>query len=511
MNTMKVKNGNITKMLVIMSILLVLGTCMAGTRENTISGVQDTTSYEPEFVPTRVTPSGPNDFVSTWNTANAGASGANEVRLPLYSGGTYNFTADWGDGTNDTITAWNAAAVTHAYASAGTYTITINGTIHGWCFNNGGDRLKIIEISQWGDLRLGNSGGYFYGCNNLVLSATDAPDLIGTMFLTSAFRGCTSLGSSGNMSAWDVSGVTRMDGMFYQATSFDQAIGGWDVSAVTDMQYMFHGASAFNRDIGGWNVSGVTDMRYMFYQASSFNQSIGGWDVSGVTNMQYMFHGASAFNRDISGWDVSNVMAMDSMFLSVTLSTANYDALLLGWSQLSLQASVNFHGGNSQYSHDAIAARAVLTTTFGWTITDGGPAFPAAPVLTIETSSPTISTTIELTWTSSPTASEYIVYRHSSAITVVNLGDATVVNTTAGTAFNDTVPGIGTYWYAVVATNPYGSSEPSNSMSIVVEESHGDPGIDGSPVPIIAAASFAGIAWIAHRKRAKHVRTSIGA
>jgi len=64
---------------------------------------------------------------------------------------------------------------------------------------------------------------------------------------------------------------------------------------------------------------------------------------------------------------------MASMFYGVTLSTSNYDSLLLGWSQLTLQDSVSFDGGNSQYSAGAAAtARQSIIDNFNWVITDGG-------------------------------------------------------------------------------------------------------------------------------------------
>ncbi|NDC25650.1 MAG: BspA family leucine-rich repeat surface protein, partial [Proteobacteria bacterium] len=69
-----------------------------------------------------VTPQGA--FVSTWNTNNTstGSSASNQITLPLESTGTYNFTVDWGDGTQNTITSGTDANRTHTYATAGTYT-----------------------------------------------------------------------------------------------------------------------------------------------------------------------------------------------------------------------------------------------------------------------------------------------------------------------------------------------------------------------------------------------------
>jgi surface protein len=116
-----------------------------------------------------------------------------------------------------------------------------------------------------------------------------------------------------DISTWDVSSVTNMAYMFYEARSFDQDISAWDVSSVTDMYRMFVDAGFFNQDIGDWDVSSVTNMSNMFYGAYSFNQDIGDWDVSNVTSMAFMFRDGS-FNQDIGDWDVSSVTSMFQMF-----------------------------------------------------------------------------------------------------------------------------------------------------------------------------------------------------
>jgi hypothetical protein len=78
-----------------------------------------------------------------------------DIMVPIktsgeWSGGTYNFLVNWGDGSVDTITAWNAAAATHTYSVAGTYTIALVGVYSQLQFNNTGDKLKITDVTQMG-------------------------------------------------------------------------------------------------------------------------------------------------------------------------------------------------------------------------------------------------------------------------------------------------------------------------------------------------------------------------
>ena len=64
---------------------------------------------------------------------------------------------------------------------------------------------------------------------------------------------------------------------------------------------MFLSASSFNGDISEWDVSGVTTMVGMYSQTISFNSDISKWDVSSVENMQTMFDGATAFTQQLCG------------------------------------------------------------------------------------------------------------------------------------------------------------------------------------------------------------------
>ena len=117
----------------------------------------------------------------------------------------------------------------------------------------------------------------------------------------------------GDISNWNVSNVTNMQGMFddckYSGNNGD--ISDWDVSNVTNLSEMFYD-SKFNGDISNWDVSNVTDMHSTF-AFSKFNGDISNWDVSNVTDMHSMFFGSN-FNGDTSNWDVSNVIDMRTIF-----------------------------------------------------------------------------------------------------------------------------------------------------------------------------------------------------
>lgn len=142
------------------------------------------------IIPTGILKSKVNtDFTFTINTA---LGTGDSFQLPLPSGETYNFVVNWGDGNSDTIIVYNQTETLHSYSSGGTYQISISGKCGGWSFNNGGDRLKITSVDQWGDVGFDYLVGGFYGCSNLSSISNDALNYSGTD-LSNLFRLCTSL------------------------------------------------------------------------------------------------------------------------------------------------------------------------------------------------------------------------------------------------------------------------------------------------------------------------------
>jgi surface protein len=186
-------------------------------------------------------------------------------------------------------------------------------------FNNGGDKLKITDIKQWGTIVWSSFKQAFFGCKNMLVTATDVPNL---------------------------SQVTSMRTMFYLSEIPSIDVSNWDLSSVTDIGFMLSRTNA-NPDVSNWDVSNISGMFQLFYD--SFNA-----------------------NPDCRNWDVSNVTRMTEMFNGTNLSVENLTACYENWSQLNLQQNVSFGAGATKYNTSGQAGRDILVNTYNWTITDGG-------------------------------------------------------------------------------------------------------------------------------------------
>tara|TARA_R110002153_G_scaffold249183_1_gene405468 strand:- start:734 stop:1708 length:975 start_codon:yes stop_codon:yes gene_type:complete len=289
-------------------------------------------------------------FITTWTT-----TADNETITIPTTGIGYNYTVTTSDGQTFTNTTGDQIIT---FATAGDYDVSISGVFPRIYFNDAGDKTKLIDIKQWGDIAWTNFTNSFKGCSNLVGTYTDAPDLSGITTLNNAFRDCS---------------------------VFTGKVSNWDVSNVTTMTSVFRGASLFNSDLTGWDVSNNTRLNSSFQGALSFNQPIGSWDVGNVTTFQLTF-GTTNFDQDLSSWNIVKGVSFSSFKVSgVGFSTTNYDAILVGWvatldayvaagNTYSLTPTASFGGSKYTSGGAAADARAKLGATYGWSLTDGGPA-----------------------------------------------------------------------------------------------------------------------------------------
>lgn len=344
----------------------------------------------------------------------------------------YSFRIDWGDGSYDIVTCgvgvapviatyvWVTGAVTtvgtyvptgffaavpyvlHTYPTAGTYTVTITptnsaGLLSPICITDprqtadrGSDALKVISLKRWGNVGFTKFTNAFQGCSNLLITATD--------FATANLSACTHFGSAFERTAipsfpsFSLPSATNINFMFFQAfnlvnapvfvltpgcqmnSTFRQCTSlvtfpAIDLSGVTKLQNVCDGCSALVNGPTG-PASAADNFARSFASCPLLKSSFAALAPAAMT-------GASDFalNSDLNDPD------------SATNRT-NYNALLVAWTGwsagapgpagLALQAGVTIHFGTSKYDTadvDAVAARAWLIGTKGWTITDGG-AFP---------------------------------------------------------------------------------------------------------------------------------------
>jgi hypothetical protein len=184
--------------------------------------------------------------------------------LPLPSGASYDFYWNPGDGSTDRhVTAYNDLNASYTYPGGhGTYTVKVgveDGDIcGGWSFNNGGDKLKITSIIQWGQLSLTNLTSGFRGCTNLG-NVADLTGYSGTN-LTNLFFGCTNL----NINNTFFSNVTT-------PTSIQYAFGNSGITVFPYLNTLMNLGIVYGAFVNCLGLNGATIPENYFYYNSNVN------------------------------------------------------------------------------------------------------------------------------------------------------------------------------------------------------------------------------------------------
>jgi surface protein len=201
------------------------------------------------------------DFITRWDLSIPG-SNPNSLTFGVATTGTVNYT--W-----ETIPAGTTGSGTFSGTTATIASLPAGAMIRlsidtnnckQFRMNNGADKDRLLDVENWGTASWTSMNYAFQGCQNLNITAIDIPDLSLVTDMNSMFNVCTNLNGPSNINTWNTSNVTNMGYMFYQAYSFNQAIGIWNTNNVTDMNGMFFYAYSFNQAIGTWNTSSVINM-----------------------------------------------------------------------------------------------------------------------------------------------------------------------------------------------------------------------------------------------------------
>ena len=185
------------------------------------------------------------DFVMTWRTTSPNET----ITIPTLPDGIYNYEVDWdGDGVFENMIFDGNAS--HTYPEPGIHTVRIKGMFPRIYFHNdlevSDQKDKILSVEQWGTNEWASMNDAFWGCSNLEINATDAPNL---------------------------SNATDLSGMFAEAYKVNSPLSHWDVSTIENMRSMFFNAFTFNQSLASWNVSNVNDMTGMLFFLSVENYS----------------------------------------------------------------------------------------------------------------------------------------------------------------------------------------------------------------------------------------------
>jgi len=209
----------------------------------------------------------------------------NEI-VSFYLGNATNITIDWGDGSrtgpilNDQIVEYQHNYSTGVY-TPGECTITISGTSLG-SFSASQGIQYLTSVDTFGDLEITSLAGAFQNASSNFSVPSTLPTTVTDM--SDMFTNATLFNQ--DLSTWNVSNVTNMISMFEYAESFnngDQPLA-WINNATAssvNMGYMFYGATAFNQDLSTWDVSNVTDMEGMFIGSGlvtdNFDNMLNAW------------------------------------------------------------------------------------------------------------------------------------------------------------------------------------------------------------------------------------------
>lgn len=261
-------------------------------------------------------------------------------------GTTNNFAIDWGDGTVESVNT--AGSKTHAYASAGTYTVMMAGIVEDFSHSyTAGAFLRTVEQFDGALTYNGTAADAFRNCGLYAINADDAPIFGGTaasieygLYNNLDFNTFNATGQA----LWAPPSA-RMS-LFSFCGTFNQPLNGVFLTGATDLSNAFAMCGAYNN--GGVDMDSIvvstgcmttgmftnctafnvkpptfTDISIsassMFFGCTLFNQPLTGWALNAsVTSQSRMFGDASAFNQDVSHILGSGTLTVSYMFRLAT-------------------------------------------------------------------------------------------------------------------------------------------------------------------------------------------------
>lgn len=123
-----------------------------------------------------------------------------------------------------------------------------------------------------------------------------------------------------DLTDFNMSEVTSIEGMFTSAVIGDLNLSGVNTSKVENMEQMFAYGKINRININGIDTSKVKNMEETFYDLQTNDLDLSGLDTSSVTNMKKTFAHMIANKINLSNFNTSNVKSMHKMFEATRLT-----------------------------------------------------------------------------------------------------------------------------------------------------------------------------------------------
>jgi hypothetical protein len=289
-------------------------------------------------------------FIMQVKTDNAGTSLTDQFTIPLGSApAVYNFVWKTSDGTSGSHSSNSDLTLTFP-SGAGTYLIYIYGEFPRIVFDNGGDRQKLIDVTQWGNIQWWNFNDAFFGCVNCAWSVTDIPDIRLVTNWTNAFRD-TPFNQS-NFSQWpfDKTKALNWTGLFQTSNTNILMPSGLKISNLLN---------TFRSNTGMTTANAAPVESY---------------DMTSLTNAQSAYRFCN-IDPDISAWQIPLLANCDNMFTSGSFTTPNFSSFLISAAAQAtttgIQNNVAFNAGPASWTVGAAdTAKTLLEgAPYLWTFT----------------------------------------------------------------------------------------------------------------------------------------------
>jgi hypothetical protein len=287
-------------------------------------------------------------FIFTVKTDNAGTSASNQFTIPTSTSGiTQAFLYDIETSDGQTITG-NTGNTTITFPTAGEYDVKISGSFPYMFFADGGDKLKLLDIKNFGIYALGSTSqiSAFWGCSNMDISATDIGHFENVTQISSGFNGawrsCTSLTS---FPLINTSSCTNFKGAWL------------DCSSLTSFPLL--------------DTSSGTDFNNAFALCSSL-ESFPLLDFSNGTDFKGSWSGCSSLTSfPDNAFDNNIATNYTNAFLNTNLTTQSIDDILVSLDTCGVSNGTFTQSGGQAPSATGEAAIDSLVGK-GWTITVTG-------------------------------------------------------------------------------------------------------------------------------------------